>query len=151
MENWQLTLVILASVLVGALIPMLLIITAAFYRVGKEIAEIGARLTRTLAKVETISDRVEMLSRGFKGGETDIASLLSSVGELSRGLERNMKIINIFSAIMASVGPVIAAFVNTRLQPDEKEKPLTPEVVVPGNGSHPTSAAVAPDEALETF
>ena len=145
MENWQLTLVILASVFVGALIPMLIMIAIAFYRAGREIAEIGARLTRTLTQLETISDRVEMLSRGFKGGETNIADLLTSVGDLARGLERNMKIINIFSAIMASVGPAIAAFLKTRFPAEETGKPLTPDVIaVPENGPPPPPSDVSP-------
>jgi len=139
MENWQLTLVILASVFVGALIPLFIMIAIAFYRAGREMAEIGARLTRTLTQVETVSDRVEVLSRGFKGGETNIADLLTSVGDLARGLERNMKIINIFSAIMASVGPAIAAYVKTRFPAEETGKSLTPDVTaVPGNGSPPS-------------
>jgi len=146
MENWQLTLVILASVFVGALIPLLIMIAIAFHRAGREIAEIGARLTRTLTQFETISDRVEMLSRGFKGGETNIADLLTSVGDLARGLERNMKIINIFSAIMASIGPAIAAFVKTRFPVEETGKPITP---APENGPPPSPSAVSPGTTLD--
>jgi len=150
MENWQLTLVILASVLVGALIPMLIMMAIAFYRAGREIAEIGARLTRTLTQVETISDRVEMLSRGFKGGETNIADLLTSVGDLARGLERNMKIINIFSTILASVGPAIAAFVKTRFPAEETGKPPTPDVIaVPENGPPPSLSAESPETTVD--
>ena len=151
MENWQLTLVILTSVFVGALIPLLIMIAIAFYRAGREIAEIGARLTRTLTHVETISDRVEMLSRGFKGGETNIADLLTSVGNLARGLEQNMKIINIFSAIMASVGPAIAAYVKTRFPAEETGKPPTSEVMaVPESGPPPSSSAESPETTLDT-
>ena len=145
MENWQLTLIILASVFVGALIPLLIMITIAFYRAGREIAEIGARLTQTVTQFEIVSDRVEVLSRGFKGGETNIADLLTSVGNLARGLERNMKIINIFSAIMASVGPAVAALVKTRFPEEETGKPLAPDVVaVPEDGPPPSASAVAP-------
>jgi hypothetical protein len=150
MENWQLTLVILASVLVGALIPLLVMVAIASYRAGREIAEIGARLKRTLTQVEIISDRVEILSRGFKGGETDIADLLTSVGHVARGLEQNMKFINIFSTIMASVGTAISAWVKTRLPVDETGMPLTPAVTkVPENGSSPSPSAVSPGETMD--
>jgi len=146
MENWQLTLVILASVFVGALIPLFIMIAIAFYRAGREIAEIGARLKRTLTQVEIISDRVEILSRGFKGGETNIADLLASVGHLAHGLERNTKIINIVSTIMASVGTAIAAFVKTQYPAEETGKPLTPDVAaVPENGPPPSPSAVSPE------
>jgi len=146
MDNGQLTLVILASVFVGALIPLFIMIAIAFYRAGRKMAEIGARLTRILTQFETISDRVEMLSRGFKGGETNIADLLTSVGHLAHGLERNMKIINIFSTIMVSVGTAIAAFVKTRFPGEETGKPPTPDVnEVPENGPPPSPSAGSPE------
>jgi hypothetical protein len=135
MANWQLTMVILASVLIGTLIPLLIMITIAFYRAGREIAEIGARLTRTLTKVETISDRVEVLSGGLKGGETNIADLLAAVGNLARGLEQNMKIINIISTIMSSVGPAIASYIKARYPVEESGTHSKPHsTIIPGNG-----------------
>jgi len=146
MENWQLTIIILASVCVGALIPLFIMIAIAFYRAGREIAEIGARLTRTLTQVEIVSDRFEVLSRGFKGGETDIADLLTSVGRVARALEQNMKFINIFSTIMASVGTAVSAFVKTRSPAEETGKPFTPDVIkVPENEPFPSPFAVSPD------
>lgn len=128
MENWQLTLVILASVFVGALIPLLVMTAIAVSRASAKIAEIGGQLTRTLTQVEIVSNRVEALSRGFEGKETDIADLLTSVGHLAHGLERNMKIFGIFSTILASVGTVVADFVKTRFSGEETVKPPTPNV-----------------------
>jgi hypothetical protein len=150
-ENWQLTWVILASVFVGALIPLLVMITIAFYRAGREIAEIGAQMKRTLTRVETISDRVEILSRGFKGGEKDIADLLTSVGHVARGLEQNIKFINISSTIMASVATAVSAFVKTRFPAQEIGMPLTPPVTkAPENGASPSPAAVTPEATINT-
>ena len=150
MENWQLTLVILASVFVGALIPLLLMGAVALYRAGREIAEIGTRLRRTLTQAETISDRVEVLSRGFKGKETDIADLLTSVGHLARGLERNMSIINMISTILASVGTAIAAYVKTPSPSEEMEKPPTPDVTeVPENGHPPYPSPLSPESTRD--
>jgi len=142
MENWQLTLVILASVLVGAMLPLLIMVASAAYRVGREIAEIGARLKRTLTQVEVISDRVEILSRGFEGGEATIAELLATVGQLASGLDRNMKTINLISTLVASVGTAVAAYVGTRYPDVATATPVTPDaVVVPANGSPPGPAA----------
>ena len=115
MENWQLTLVILASVLVGALIPLLIKMAISFHRAAKEIAEIGGQVRRTLSRIEIISDRVEVLSRGLEGGETSLAEILATVGHVARGLERNMKIIDVISTILASAGAAVAAFVKTRV------------------------------------
>ncbi len=128
MENWQLILVILASVLVGVSIPLIIMMTIAFYRLGREIAEIGARLRRTLTKCEIISERVEIVSRGLKGGENNIADLLATAGNLAHGIDRNMRVINIFSTISTSIGMAIAAFVKKRWAdivdvPEKEEKP----------------------------
>jgi len=136
MANWQLTLVILVSVLVGALVPLLVMAAIALRRASIEIAEVGARLKRTLTQVETISERVEVFSRGFKDGETDIAALLTSVGNVSRGLERNMAIINVISTTIAAVGSAVAAYVSTRASAHESEAPRPGDTgAVPGDGS----------------
>ncbi len=149
MENWQLTLIILASVLVGALIPLLIMVAIAFHRVGREIAEIGPRLARTLTHVEAISDRVEVLSRGLKGGETDLADLMKSVGDLARGLERNMKTINVVSTVLASVGPAIAAYLKTRIPAEETGKPAKPDVAAAPEHGTPLSLSVVSPETTE--
>jgi len=150
MESWQLTLVILASVLVGALIPLFIMAAFALYRAGREIAEIGARLKPTLAQLEVISDRVEILSRGFKGGETNIADLLTSVGHVAQGLERNMKTINTLSTIVATAGTAVAAFVSTRFPAEKTGKPVTAVVKeVPENRPPPSPPVASPEASME--
>lgn len=150
MENWQLIWVISGSIFVGALIPLFTMIAIAFYRAGREIAEIGAQMRRTLTQVEIISDRIEVLSRGFKGGEKDISDLLTSVGHVARGLEQNMKYINIFSTVMASVGAAVSAFAKTRFPTEETAKPFTPAFTkVPDNGPSPSPSAVSPEATMD--
>ena len=80
--------------LVGALIPLLIKMAIAFHRAAQEITEIGAQLRRTLDRIELIADRVELMSRG---------------------LERNMKIVDVISTVLASAGAAVAAFVKTRV------------------------------------
>jgi uncharacterized protein YoxC len=123
MENWQLTVVILGSVAVGALIPLLIVLTTAIHRVGREIGEVGAQLRRTLTQVESIAQRVEVLSRGLEGGETKVAELLTSVGHLANGLEQNMEAVNVIAAVGASLGAGLAAFAKTSQRPSEPEEP----------------------------
>jgi hypothetical protein len=104
-------------------------LATAIHRAGREIGEIGARLRKTLAHVEIIADRIETVTGGLKGGEKPIADVLASVGHLARGLERNMKIIDVSSAILASVGTAIAAYVKTRFPADQAGEPPAPTVV----------------------
>lgn len=141
MENWQLTLVVVASVLAGAAIPLLALMAIALYRAGKEMAEISGRLKRTLDQVEVISDRVEVLSRGLKGGEQTIAEVLAAVSHLASGLERNLKTINLVSTIVASVGTAVATFVSARYPSEAAARPDAPAgVEIPGNGTPPATA-----------
>lgn len=148
MENWQLTLIILASVFVGALVPLLIRMGITFHRAGKEIAEIGAQMKRTMVHVEVISERVEVLSSGFKGGETDIADLLKTVGHIAQGLEKNMKTVNMLSAIVTAVGSAVGAFVKARFPTEGTDDPSTPKAVgVPGNGAPVSPLAVSREVA----
>ena len=146
MENWQLTLVILASVFVGALIPLLVMGAITLYRAGRAIGEIGGQLKRTLVQVEVISERVEVLTRGFKGGEASIADLLTSVGHLANGLESNMKTINTISTIIASIGTAIAAMMSARSPVDATNQPPLSETADGSESSPPPSPSSAPPE-----
>ena len=121
MENGQLAVVILASVLIGGLIPVLIMLYITLYRMGKEITEIGKKLGPTLDRVQLISERVEVLSRGLEGGEKDIADLLAAMGSLAHGLDRNMKMVSLFSTGLAVAGPAVSAFVKTMRRTDEKK------------------------------
>jgi hypothetical protein len=150
MENWQLTLIILASVFVGASIPLLVKLGITIHRAGIEIAEIGTQMKRTMVHVEIISERVEVLSRGFKGGEMDIADLLKTVGHVAQGLERNMKTVNMLSAIVTTVGSAVGAFVKARFPAEETGNPSIPEVVgVPGNGAPLSPMAASASSTIE--
>jgi hypothetical protein len=121
METWQVVLVVLASVLVGALMPALLMLSMALFRAARRIESLGDQLAPTLAKVEVIATRVETLSRGLEGGEKNIADLLSVIGELAHGVERNLRMINAASAVLAAAAPAVAAFVQAMRAPADVE------------------------------
>ena len=127
MENWQLALVILASVLVGALIPVLVMAALAIRQASRDIHQIGQRLAPTLDSIQRISERVETLSQGLEGGERNIAQLLQVLGEVSATLQRNIKVVNIASAVMAAAGPAVAAFVSSLRKDDETGLTPVPE------------------------
>ncbi len=114
MENWQLTLVILSAVFVGAMIPMLIMGAVAVYRAGRAVAELSGQAAGLLTKVESVSDRVEVLTRGLDGDEANVADLVAAVGRIVRGLERNMKLVDIVSTTLAAIGAAVAAYLNAR-------------------------------------
>lgn len=114
MENWQLALVVLAAVLVGALLPALILVSLAMQRAAREVTAIGAQLQRSLAQVEVVAARVEVVSRGLAGGEQSLSAMVAAVGQVAHGLEQNMRLVNGVSAVMAAVGPAISAYFKAR-------------------------------------
>lgn len=126
METWQLTLVILAAVMVGALLPVFIMLGLALYRAANAVAEAGKQLAPTLKLIQTISVRVERLSRGLEGGEQQIAEALSAIDGLTRGLASVTRIFSISSVILDSVGPAVAAFVRTMSRADEPAAAVVP-------------------------
>jgi hypothetical protein len=122
METWQVVLVVLASALAGALLPAFLMLALALFRAARRIESLGDQLEPTLAKVQIIATRVETLSRGLEGGEKNVADLLSVIGDLAHGVERNLRMINAASAILAAAAPAVAAFVQAMRAPEAHEE-----------------------------
>ena len=113
METWQLAVVILCAVLVGALLPALVALTAALRRVTDQAVRLAQAAEPTLQHAARIAERTERLSRGLEGGEKNVAALLAAMGELARSMERNAKVLNVASALAIALGPAAAAFVKT--------------------------------------
>jgi hypothetical protein len=147
MEHWQLAVILLAAVLVGALIPACIALAMGLSKAGKEITELGKQLKPTLGQLQLISARVERLSRGFDGGEKNIAEMLGTVGDLSHVVQRNMKLFHLSSTVVAAMGPAIAAFIATMTQPAEAEEQppndqsADPDPDLPRASSGPTTQA----------
>jgi len=89
------------------------------YRAGRVINDLGKRIGPTLDQINTISNRLELLSRGLEGGDRSIASLLDALGAFSQGLERNMKLYTFSSSLLAAVGPAVGSFIQTMFHKDE--------------------------------
>lgn len=118
MENAHLLLVILASVVFGALIPIVALLCVVLYRAGREITATSRLLAPTLVNVQAISERVETLSRGLEGGEKRVADLLAALGERAQGMDRNMQLIQVATTVLAAAAPAIGAFVQAMRAPD---------------------------------
>ncbi len=119
MEAWQLTLLILMAVLVGALLPALVLLTLALQRAASTIHSVGVQLTATLDQVQVIAERVEKLSRGLEGSENDVAHLMSALNSMAHTVERNAKVLDLATLVAASAGPAVAAFIKVMRGPDE--------------------------------
>lgn len=118
METLQLVIVVLASVVVGALIPIIVMLCVALHRAGREITATSRLLAPTLVNLRAISERVEALSRGLEGGEKRVAELMSALGERAQGMERNMQLVQVATTVIAAAVPAIGAFIEAMRAPD---------------------------------
>jgi uncharacterized protein YoxC len=109
MANWQLTLIILASILVGALIPLLVSVVFTLQAVRRQLESTGQRLDATLDQAQETLARVNRLSRGLDGGERQLEGLKNMVGDLTETLGKVNGLVKMGLAVGAAVGPALAA------------------------------------------
>ena len=123
-ESWELAIIILVALLVGAFLPLIGLIFSTIKSMKKQIADTGARLQAVLEKSETIADRVEVASRGLKGSEEMIASTMRSLSEIAASLERLKGSVKIAAAVGSATIPAVTAFING-LQSNHRKEPET--------------------------
>lgn len=111
METWELTIVVLASVLVGALLPVLFMLTALLATMRRRVAENATRFDETLERFHATAGRLESASRGLEGSETEVAKLVQASGSLADRLAQAEKAVKIATALGSTVGPAVAAFI----------------------------------------
>ncbi|MDX9720180.1 MAG: hypothetical protein RBU37_05505 [Myxococcota bacterium] len=114
MESWQVTLLILFSMLLGALIPIMVMIFLTLFRTYKRIAQFTEQMQPTVKQLQLVAERAELLSRGLEGSEAKLAQILDTTSKLAERVERNMSLIGIASSVAAVVGPAVSAFMASR-------------------------------------
>ena len=134
MEIWQLIIMVLVSVLVGALLPLFLMLTATLAAVRQRITENGTRFDDTMNRIHAVSERLEMASRGLEGSEDDIARFVQAVGSLTDRLTQAEKSVKMAASIGSAVGPAIAAFVEGLRQPSTSPVSTGPIAQQPDTG-----------------
>jgi hypothetical protein len=123
METWELTIVVLASVLVGALLPVLFLLTATLAAVRRRIAENATRFDVTLERFHVVSGRLESASRGLEGSEAEVARLVQVSGSLADRLAQAEKAVKVATALGNAIGPAVAAFVQGITQHHQSASP----------------------------
>ena len=113
MEGWQLTLIILCSILVGALIPLLITIMSTISTVKKQIESTGKRVDLALDEAQKTISRVARLSSGLEGGEKQLAEIKDAIGDLTEHLNKVNSGIKMAATVGAAAGPVAATFMSS--------------------------------------
>lgn len=110
MENWQLALVTLSALLVGALIPMLLQLRSSLHRIEVDFHATAGRLAPALEDVRATAHRLRLVADGLEGRERDVGDLVESAGDLARTIDRLRHTTQVATAVAAAVAAGIRAF-----------------------------------------
>lgn len=146
MDSWRIALVVLVAVLVGSLIPVLFQLRTTLRQVERRLRTTGRRVDRTLDEAHAAAERINHLIAGLDGGERQLATLLTSVGQLAQTLDRVRSTVNIASAVGAAVAPAVVAMVRSFgeerevLTAERDEDPETKGNGAVAHDAHPPSA-----------
>jgi hypothetical protein len=122
METWNVALVILAAVLVGAAIPVLVQLRATLRAMEKTLQRSGARLDEALGATTAAAERIDALvARLEEGGR--IEQLVDGVAAATRMVSQLRDTVRVASAVGAAVGPAVAAAVHAFREDREVQAP----------------------------
>jgi ABC-type transporter Mla subunit MlaD len=110
MENWQLILVTVGALLVGALIPVLLQLRSTLRGIEVDLHETSGGLAPVLEDLRATTHRLRLVADGLEGRERDVGEAVHSAADLGRTLDRMRHTTQIATAVAAAVAAGIRAF-----------------------------------------
>lgn len=119
MQNWQVALLVVSALLVGALIPL----AWQAWQILRRFAALGERLEPVVADAGATAKRLERMTAGFEGREQSVSELAESMGELVTSLNRLRDTTRTATAVGAAVAAAVRAFRDLRAD-EGMEAPL---------------------------
>lgn len=128
MENWQLALIILVAVFVGACIPALvqLLLTLrtanSLMRDGERaVRETGRNFQQAMREVTLLAHNVNRASSTVELGAEQVKSLFEAVGSLTEWVLTLRKVLSVFSAVGATLAPAVGEAIRAAHENSEAE------------------------------
>ena len=112
METWQVALLTLCALLVGALVPAIIQFQLALRTMSQAIERTSKQLDQTLSRAETILTTVEK-------HRSEIDAFLGAVGGMQESIEKVRATLAGVSQIGAAIVPALSAAVSAVLQDRE--------------------------------
>lgn len=139
MESWQLALLVLVALLVGAFLPVLFQARATLRAAERHFN--SRKLGETLDDLHAAARGFRVLGQRLEGADKEIGEIIEAVRELGQVAAKVRGSMKVASAIGAAVGPAIAAAMRA-LQEDDDTR-TSPE----GASVEAASAESPPAEA----
>ena len=136
MQSWQVVVVALVAVLVGATVPVLLQLRSTLKQMERRMRFTGRKLDRTLDDFRVAVGQVNRLGAGLEGGEQKFSDLVDALSSFAQTLNRLRGTVAVASAAGAALGPALTAFLQGMRQPAPTAQGVVTEEGedVPGNG-----------------
>ena len=109
MATWQILVVILLAVLVGALVPVLVQLRRTLQSAEKVLSTTGPRLDRTLDEVNEAAVRINRLGVRLEKDAEGLGVFTDAVAGLGRSLKQAQDSLRVVAAVGTAVGPAVAA------------------------------------------
>jgi methyl-accepting chemotaxis protein len=146
MENWQVALLTLSALVVGAGIPSLIQLRSTLRRLEVAVQATSERLLPALDDARASLHRIRRITDELEGREADIGELARSAGELARTVDRLRSTTQIASAVAVAVAAGVRAFRETRsngvedeLDQQQPRRAVAPSAAGSGTGGDGTA------------
>ena len=111
MEGWQIVIVILAAVLVGALLPVLFQVFTTLRAIRTNVERLGPKIDQTLGEVQDATRRLNRTGASIEQGVDQVRSVVSTAGEAARLFHQVKGSLRTAATVGGAVGPAIVAAV----------------------------------------
>lgn len=130
MEPWQVAAIVLLALLVGALFPLIIMLTLTVSTLRKQIVSTGKRLDNgieaigkgveeirsTVAEIHLSAARLTTFSQGLEGADKSVKELFSSVDHVAETIEEMNDNTRRYANIISMVAPAVTAFIGAMRQ-----------------------------------
>ncbi len=116
MENWQVVVIVLCSVLVGVCIPVLIMAGATLLSLRRQTVALGRKTDAVLDDVQVIARRIRGFTAGIEGGESSLRDVVGSLGNLGAILKHHAPI-DWTNLIVSVLLPAMASVFRTLSEP----------------------------------
>jgi len=107
MTNWQLAILTLLALVVGALVPLLLQVRCTLQRLEAQLT--SEKLENTLREARLAVRGLRMVGRQLESKEREIKDLMAAMRDLSDILREARRAVKVAHAAGAAVGPALVA------------------------------------------
>ena len=143
LATWQLIVVVLLAVLVGALVPALIQLRRTLKSAENVLQATAPRLDRTLDEVSEAAARINRLGNTLERDAEGLRVFTDAAAGLGRSLKQAQKSLHLMTAVGAAVGPAVAAGLRSLFGAGTDDEPET------SSGSVDDTAAAQGDRGAD--